>query len=48
MDQSVWVIFTGRRIQLFAEDKCIIEGQEKLHVSDHHVNFAQAILRTQF
>ena len=46
MDQSVWVMFTGTRIQLFNEDKCIIEGQEKL--SDCHISFAQAMLRAQF
>ena len=46
VDQSVWVTFTGTRIQLFAEDKRIIEGQERL--SDRHINFAQALLRAQF
>ena len=45
-DQSVWVTFTGTRIQLLAEDKCIIVGQERL--SDRHINFAQALLRAQF
>ena len=45
-DQNVWVTFTGTRIQLFTEDKCIIVEQERLN--DRHINFAQAVLRAQF
>jgi len=45
-DQSVWVTFTGARIQLFAEDTHIIVGQQWLN--DRHINFAQALLRAQF
>ena len=49
VDQSVWVMFTGTRIQLFTEDKCIIKGQEtEERLSNHHINFAQAMLRAQF
>ena len=46
VDQSVWVTFTGTRIQLFAEDRHIIEEQERL--TGRHINFTQALLRTQF
>jgi len=46
VDQSVWVTFTGTRIQLFTEDKRIIEGQERL--SDRHINFAQQCLGLNF
>jgi len=45
-DQRVWLTFTGTRIQLFVEDKCIIVGQQRLN--DRHINFAQALLRAQF
>ena len=44
--QDVWASFHNTRIQLYAEDKLMIENGQKL--SDKHVNFAQAILRVQF
>ena len=39
-------MFPGTRIQLFTEDKLMIEEQHQLN--DRHINFAQAMLRTQF
>ena len=42
----VWVMFPGTRIQLFSEDKLVIEGQCQLN--DRHINFVQAMLRAQF
>jgi len=43
---AVWVVFTGTRIQLYYEDKLMIEGQCRLN--DGHINFAQAMLGSQF
>ena len=43
---SVWVMFPGTRIQLFIEDKLMIEEQHQLN--DCHINFVQAMLKTQF
>ena len=42
----VWVMFPSTRIQLFSEDKLVIEGQCQLN--DRHINFVQAMLRAQF
>ena len=43
---SVWVMFPATRIQLLIEDKLMIEEQHQLN--DRHINFVQAMLRTQF
>ena len=43
---SVWVTFPGTRIQLFTEDKLMIEEHHRLN--DCQINFVQAMLRTQF
>jgi len=45
-EQIVWVVFSGTRIQLYNEDKLMIEEQRRLN--DRHINFAQAMLRSQF
>ena len=45
-EQIVWAIFSGTRMQLYSEDKLIIEEQRRLN--DRHINFAQAMLRSQF
>jgi len=45
-DQDVWATFHNTRIQLFVEDKLMIENDLKLN--NKHVNFAQAVLRAQF
>ena len=39
-------MFPGTRIQLLIEDKLMIEEEHQLN--DCHINFAQAMLRTQF
>ena len=39
-------MFPGTRIQLFIEDKLMIEEQHQLN--DRHINFVQAMLRIQF
>jgi len=44
--QIVWTAFSGTRIQLYCEDKLLIEEQRRLN--DRHINFAQALLRSQF
>ena len=44
--QDVWTTFHGTRIRLLVTDKVMIENGQRLN--DRHVNFAQAILRTQF
>ena len=46
LEPIVWVAFTGTRIQLYYEDKLMIEEQRRLN--DRHINFAQAMLRSQF
>ena len=43
---SVWVKFPGTRMQLFADDKMMIEEHHQLN--DYHINFVQAMLRAQF
>ena len=43
---SIWVKFPGTRIQLFADDKMMIEEHHQLN--DRHINFVQAMLRAQF
>jgi len=45
-EQIVWAVFSGTRIQLYSEDKLMIEEQRRLN--DRHINFAQAMLRSQF
>ena len=42
----VWVKFPGTRIQLFADNKMMIEEHHRLN--DRHINFVQAMLRAQF
>ena len=45
-EQIVWAAFSGTRIQLHCEDKLMIEEQRRLN--DRHINFSQALLRSQF
>ena len=45
-EEIIWVAFSGTRIQLYCEDKLMIEEQRRLN--DRHINFAQALLRSQF
>ena len=45
-NQDVWATFHNTRIQLFVENKLMIQNCRKLN--DKHVNFAQAVLRAQF
>ena len=45
-EQIVWAAFSGTRIQLYCEDELMIEEQRGLN--DRHINFAQALLRSQF
>jgi len=45
-EQIVSVAFSGTTKQLYCEDKMMIEEQRRLN--DRHINFAQALLRSQF
>ena len=43
---SIWVKLLGTRIQLYTQDKLIIEKHYRLN--DSQINFVQTMLRTQF